>query len=104
MGDVNVKVNYSTMNFKDGIVLTGAPGVAKKFPIVGGIDFAGTVLESKSPLFKPGQSVVLTGHYNGQHMDGGHADIVRTKHVTRELVHFDKFDGLPYQDPECDVT
>lgn len=77
--DVTVKVSYSTLNFKDGIVLTGGAGVAKKFPIVSGIDFAGKVLESKSPHFKQGQSVVLTGHYNGQHMDGGHADVVRTK-------------------------
>lgn len=77
--DVTVKVTYSNLNFKDGIVLTGGAGVAKKFPLVSGIDFAGKVLESKSPNFKPGQSVVLTGHYNGQHCDGGHADVVRTK-------------------------
>jgi len=77
--DVTVKVSYSNMNFKDGIVLTGGAGVAKKFPLVAGIDFAGKVLESKSPNFKPGQSVVLTGHYNGQWMDGGFADVVRTK-------------------------
>jgi len=77
--DVVVKVSYSNLNYKDGIVLTGAPGVARKFPLVPGIDFAGKVVESKSPLFKPGQSVVLTGHYNGQHMDGGYADMVRTK-------------------------
>jgi len=77
--DVTVKVTWSNINFKDGIVLTGGKGVARQFPLVSGIDFAGKVLESNCERFKPGQSVVLTGHYNGQHMDGGHADIVRTK-------------------------
>lgn len=77
--DVTVKVTYSNINFKDGIVLTGGAGVAKQFPLVTGIDFAGKVLESKSDMFRPGQSVVLTGRYHGQHMDGGHADVVRTR-------------------------
>jgi acrylyl-CoA reductase (NADPH) len=77
--DVTVRVTYSTINFKDGIVLTAGAGVALKFPIVSGIDFAGTVVEDTSGTFAPGQRVVLTGHYNGQHMDGGHADLVRTR-------------------------
>merc|ERR1719453_1363596 len=77
--DVLVQVNYSALNYKDGIVLTGSPGVAKKFPIVPGIDFAGKVLEDQSGKFAVGQSVVLTGHYAGQWMDGGYSDLVRTK-------------------------
>lgn len=77
--DVLVQVTYSALNYKDGLVLTGAPGVAKKFPIVPGIDFAGKVLEDRSGTFSKGQSVVLTGHYAGQWMDGGYSDIVRAK-------------------------
>merc|ERR1719506_3441110 len=50
--DVTVKVSYSNVNFKDGIVLTGGAGVAKTYPLVPGIDFAGKVLESKSPFFE----------------------------------------------------
>jgi acrylyl-CoA reductase (NADPH) len=77
--DVLVQVTYSALNYKDGLVLTGSPGVAKKFPIVPGIDFAGKVIEDHSGKFSKGQSVVLTGHYAGQWMDGGYSDLVRTK-------------------------
>jgi acrylyl-CoA reductase (NADPH) len=77
--DVLVQVSHSALNYKDGLVLTGAPGVAKKFPIVPGIDFAGKVLQSRSAQFSAGQSVVLTGHYAGQWMDGGYCDVVWAK-------------------------
>ena len=77
--DVVVKVSYTTLNYKDGIVLTGGAGVATQFPIVGGMDFSGKVVSSKSDKFKKGDPVVLTGGYAGQHMDGGYADIVKTK-------------------------
>lgn len=77
--EVLVRVSYSALNYKDGLVLTGAPGVAKKFPIVPGIDFAGKVVEDRSGQFQPGQSVVLTGHYAGQWTDGGYSDLARTK-------------------------
>jgi len=77
--DVLVRVSYSALNYKDGMVLTGIAGVAKKFPIVPGIDFSGTVVEDRSGKFQNGQSVVLTGHYNGQWMDGGYSDLAWTK-------------------------
>ena len=71
--DVVVKVSYTTLNYKDGIVLTVGAGVATQFPIFGGIDFSGKIVSSKSDKFKKGDSVVLTGGYAGQHMDGGYA-------------------------------
>lgn len=61
------------------MVLTGRPGVAKQYPIVPGIDFTGTVVDSKSDAWSPGQKVVLTGHYAGQHMDGGYAERATTR-------------------------
>lgn len=75
--DVLVRVAYSGLNYKDGLVLSGAPGVASKFPLVPGIDFAGKVVEDSSGTFQVGQRVVLTGHYAGQRMDGGYSDLVR---------------------------
>lgn len=73
-----VDVSWSTINYKDGMVLQGKPGVALKFPLVPGIDCAGTVEEiSGQDGFKSGDKVVLTGHYLGQHMDGAFSEKVK---------------------------
>ncbi len=61
-GDVTVAVDYSTINYKDGLVINGNLGrLVRDFPHVPGIDFAGTVESSVSNAFKPGDKVVLTG-------------------------------------------
>jgi acrylyl-CoA reductase (NADPH) len=69
-----VKVDYSTLNYKDGLVLQGKPGVAKSFPIVPGIDFAGQVIEDPTNIFQPGDNVILTGNYMGQHLNGAYSE------------------------------
>jgi len=60
-GEVLVRIAYSSLNYKDGLAVTGRPGVIRNFPMVPGVDFAGTVEESSSPDFKPGDQVVVTG-------------------------------------------
>lgn len=60
-GDVTVDVNWSSLNYKDALAITGTGKIIRHFPMVPGIDFAGLVHSSKDPRFKPGQSVVLTG-------------------------------------------
>jgi len=77
MKQCTVNVAFSTINFKDGMVLNGMKGVATSFPIVPGIDFAGTVEEDESGIFAPGENVVLTGKYAGQHMNGGFSEKVK---------------------------
>jgi acrylyl-CoA reductase (NADPH) len=70
-GNVRVAVEYSTVNYKDGLVVTGQGGLVKRYPHVPGIDFAGTVLESEHPAHKPGDKVVLTGWRVGEVQWGG---------------------------------
>ncbi len=60
-GDVTVAVQWSSLNYKDGLALTGAAPVVRRFPLIPGIDFAGTVLESQHPDWHPGDKVVLNG-------------------------------------------
>jgi acrylyl-CoA reductase (NADPH) len=72
-GNVIVAVDYSTVNYKDGLVVTGAGGLVKRYPHVPGVDFAGTVLESADPNHKPGDKVVLTGWRVGEVRWGGFA-------------------------------
>jgi acrylyl-CoA reductase (NADPH) len=60
-GDVTVRVAYSTLNFKDGLAITGSSPVVRKFPMVPGIDLAGTVEVSDHPDYKFGDQVVLKG-------------------------------------------
>jgi len=78
-GDVTVLVEYSTLNYKDGLVLGGLGRLVQKYPHVPGIDFAGTVETSKSPDFKPGDKVVLTGWRVGEIHWGGYAQKARVK-------------------------
>jgi len=74
-GDVLVDVDYSTVNYKDGLVVTGAGGLVKRYPHVPGIDFAGRVRESRHPDFRPGDPVVLTGWRVGEVQWGGLAEL-----------------------------
>jgi len=78
-GDVTVKVDYSTLNYKDGLVLTSGGGLVKTWPHVGGIDLAGTVEASDNPSFKAGDKVVLNGYRVGEVHWGGYATRARVK-------------------------
>ena len=60
-GDVTLRVDYSTVNYKDGLAMTNASPVVRKFPMVAGIDGAGVVEESRHPAWKPGDKVILNG-------------------------------------------
>ena len=78
-GDVLVKVDYSTMNYKDSLAITGSSPVVRKFPMVPGIDFAGSVEESSHPDYKPGDKVVLNGWGVGEVHWGGLAEKASVK-------------------------
>jgi len=78
-GDVVVSVDYSTLNYKDGLVLTTGGGLVKNWPHVGGIDFAGTVERSENAAFKAGDKVVLNGYRVGELHWGGYATKARVK-------------------------
>ena len=78
-GDVRVRVQYSTLNYKDGLAITGKGPVVRNFPMVPGIDFAGEVLESTSPEFKVGDAVLLNGWGVGEGHWGGLAQQARVK-------------------------
>jgi acrylyl-CoA reductase (NADPH) len=79
-GDVVVKVDYSTLNYKDGLCLSPkGGGLVRTYPHVPGIDFAGTVASSDSPDFNPGDPVVLTGWRVGEVHWGGYAQQARVK-------------------------
>ena len=78
-GDVRVRVHYSTLNYKDGLAITGKGAVVRSFPMVPGIDFAGEVLESTSPEFKVGDAVLLNGWGVGEGHWGGLAQQARVK-------------------------
>lgn len=76
-GDVTVAVSYSTLNYKDGLVLNGLGGLVKNYPHVPGIDFAGVVEHSEHADFKPGDTVILTGWRVGEIHWGGYAERAR---------------------------
>jgi len=80
-GDLNVTVavEYSSLNYKDGMAIKGLGKLVRKYPHVPGIDFAGTVLASESPAYKPGDKVVLTGWRVGEWLWGGYAQKARVK-------------------------
>lgn len=78
-GDVTVAVAYSTLNYKDGLCVTGMGGLVRTFPHVPGIDFAGTVEASADPRYKPGDKVILTGWRVGEVWWGGYAQKARVK-------------------------
>ena len=76
-GDVTVRVEYSTLNYKDGLALTGSAPVVRRFPLTPGIDFAGTVISSANPRFKENDQVILNGFGVGEVHSGGYAEIAR---------------------------
>ncbi|WP_449043873.1 acrylyl-CoA reductase (NADPH) [Paracoccus versutus] len=76
-GDLTVAVEWSTMNYKDALALTGKSPVVRRFPMVPGIDFAGTVVQSGSDAFRPGDKVVHTGFGMGETRWGGYAERMR---------------------------
>lgn len=78
-GEVTVRVEYSTLNYKDGMILLGQGRLVRHYPHVPGIDFAGTVERSDSPDFKPGDPVILTGWRVGELHWGGYAERARVK-------------------------
>lgn len=76
-GDVVVKVEYSTVNYKDALAATGAGRILRKFPLVGGVDLAGTVVESNDKRYAAGDSVLVNGCGLGELRDGGYAEYAR---------------------------
>ena len=78
-GDVTVAVDYSTVNYKDGLALTGAAPIIRNWPLIPGIDFSGKVEKSDNPNFKPGDRVVLNGWGVGEGHNGGYAQKARVK-------------------------
>ncbi|HZD52488.1 MAG TPA: oxidoreductase, partial [Woeseiaceae bacterium] len=76
-GDVVVKVSHSTINYKDALAATGAGRILRKFPLVGGIDLAGTVVESADKRFSEGDPVLVNGCGLGETRDGGYAEYAR---------------------------
>jgi len=78
-GDVTVRIDWSTLNYKDGLAITGKSPVVRRFPMVPGIDFAGTVTESSHPAWKVGDRVVLNGWGVGETHWGGLAQMARVR-------------------------
>ena len=78
-GDVTVRVEASTLNFKDGLALTGRSPILRTLPLIPGIDFAGVVEASSNPGFAPGDRVVLNGWGVGETWHGGYAQRARVK-------------------------
>ena len=76
-GDVTVKVDYSDLNFKDGMILKNGGRLVKEFPHIPGIDFSGTVIESENSKFKEGDEVILTGFRVGEVFFGGYSQIAK---------------------------
>ena len=76
-GDVTVKVDYSDLNFKDGMILKNGGRLVKEFPHIPGIDFSGTVLESENPKFKTGDEIILTGWRVGEAFFGGYSQVAK---------------------------
>jgi acrylyl-CoA reductase (NADPH) len=78
-GDVDVRVEWSTLNYKDGLALTGKAPVVRRFPMIAGIDFAGTVETSSHPAWKAGDKVILNGWGLGEAHLGAYAEKARVK-------------------------
>jgi NADPH2:quinone reductase len=76
-GDVVVRAEYSSVNYKDALAATGAGKILRRFPLIGGIDVAGTVASSADPRFHEGDRVLVTGYDLGVSNDGGYAGFAR---------------------------
>jgi acrylyl-CoA reductase (NADPH) len=79
LGDdpVLVEVHYSGINYKDGLALTGRPGIVRSTPLIGGVDLVGTVVSSDSPLWQPGDEVILNGTGMSETHNGGFSELAR---------------------------
>ena len=78
-GDVTVAIDHSTLNYKDGLIITNKAPLVRSYPHVPGIDFAGRVVESSHPDWRAGDAVILTGWGVGERHWGGHAERARVK-------------------------
>jgi acrylyl-CoA reductase (NADPH) len=78
-GDVDIRVEWSTVNYKDGLALTGKAPVVRRFPMIAGIDLAGSVESSSHPRWKPGDQVIVNGWGLGETHLGGYAQKARVK-------------------------
>jgi acrylyl-CoA reductase (NADPH) len=78
-GDLTIAVRYSSLNYKDGLAITGKGKVLRKLPMVPGIDLAGTVVESRAAGFRAGDEVLVTGHGVGESSFGGYAGLARVR-------------------------
>ena len=78
-GDVTVKVEHSSVNYKDGLAVTGKGPIIRRWPLIPGVDFAGTVTTSGHKDFKPGDKVILGGWGVGEGHHGGFAEVARVK-------------------------
>jgi NADPH2:quinone reductase len=76
-GDVVVRVNYSSINYKDALAATGTAPILRKYPLAGGIDLAGEVVSSADPRYAPGQRVLVTGCGLSETQDGGYSEYSR---------------------------
>jgi acrylyl-CoA reductase (NADPH) len=78
-GDVTLSVAYSSLNYKDGLAVTGKAKVLRRVPLVPGVDLSGTVVQSDSPDFKPGDEVLITGNEIGEKFWGGYTQMTRVR-------------------------
>jgi acrylyl-CoA reductase (NADPH) len=78
-GDVTVRIEYSTLNYKDGLAVTGKAPVVRRFPMIAGVDFAGVVEASSHPAWKAGDRVILNGWGLGETHLGAYAEKARVK-------------------------
>ena len=78
-GDVTIRVSWSSLNYKDGLAVTGKGRVVRSFPMVCGVDLAGTVESSDSAAWRPGDEVIVTGFGLGEERFGGFAELARVR-------------------------
>ena len=105
-GDVTVRVEWSTVNYKDGLAITGKAPVVRRFPMIAGIDFAGTVASSTHPLWKPGDRVILDGWGLGETHLGGYAERRGSRAIgwcdcPRAIARAARWRSVPPASPPC---
>jgi acrylyl-CoA reductase (NADPH) len=76
-GDVTIRVEHSSVNYKDGLAVTGKGPIIRRWPLIPGVDLAGTVLTSENPAYQPGDKVILGGWGVGENHHGGFAEVAR---------------------------
>ncbi len=76
-GEVTIRVQYSSINYKDALAATGAGKIIRRFPCIGGVDLAGVVIASRDPRFHEGDQVLATGYDLGVSHDGGYTEVAR---------------------------